>query len=73
MTQSTMINLREIILSSKNERVALRSSFQDEVEKRMENDISSFIKRHKIEALVKKSALRGMHTITIPIRRPFKV
>ena len=59
MTQSTMINLREIILSSKNERVALRSSFQDEVEKRMENEISNFIKRHKIEAFVKKSALRG--------------
>ena len=73
MNLSTKINLREIILASKNERVALRSSFQDEVEKRMENDISSFIKRHKIEALVKKSALRGMHTITIPIRRPFKV
>lgn len=72
MNQSTMINLKELILASKNERVALRSSFQNEVEKRMENDISNFIKRHKIEALVKKSALRGEHTITIPIRRPFK-
>lgn len=72
MNQSTMINLKELVLASKNERVALRSSFQNEVEKRMENDISNFIKRHKIEALVKKSALRGEHTITIPIRRPFK-
>lgn len=72
MNQSTMINLKELVLASKNERVALRSSFQNEVEKRMENDISHFIKRHKIEALVKKSALRGEHTITIPIRRPFK-
>lgn len=72
MNQSTMINLKELVLESKNERVALRSSFQNEVEKRMENDISNFIKRHKIEALVKKSALRGEHTITIPIRRPFK-
>lgn len=72
MNQSTMINLKELVLASKNERVALRSSFQNELEKRMENDISNFIKRHKIEALVKKSALRGEHTITIPIRRPFK-
>ena len=72
MNQSTMINLKELVLESKKERVALRSSFQDEVEKRMQKDISNFIKRHKIAALVKKSALRGGHTITIPIRRPFK-
>ena len=72
MNLSTMINLRELVLESKKERLALRTSFQDEVEKRMENDISTFIKRHKIETLVKKSALRGGHTITIPIRRPFK-
>jgi hypothetical protein len=72
MNLSTMINLREIVLESKKERATLRTSFQDEVEKRMENEISNFIKRHKIEALVKKSALRGGHTITVPIRKPFK-
>lgn len=72
MSLSTMINLRELVLESKKERLALRTSFQDEVEKRMENEISNFINRHKIEALVKKSALRGGHTITIPIRKPFR-
>lgn len=72
MSQVINIDLKELVLASKMERVALRSSFQEEVEKRMGNDISRFIKSHKIETLVKKSALRGEHTITIPIRRPFK-
>ena len=72
MNQSTMINLRELVLASKKDRDEMRSSFQNEVEKRMDNDVSKFIKNHKIESLVKKSALRGEHTITIPVRRSFK-
>ena len=72
MNQSTMINLRELVLASKKDRDEMRSSFQNEVEKRMDHDVSKFIKNHKIESLVKKSALRGEHTITIPVRRSFK-
>jgi hypothetical protein len=66
-----MLNLREVVTTGTKERNEMRMTFRENVEKQMDGMINKFIHRHKIESLVKKAALRGEQSITIPLRRPF--
>jgi hypothetical protein len=66
-----ILNLREVVTTGTKERNEMRTTFRENVKKQMDDKISNFIHRLKIEPLVKKAALRGQQSITIKLPRLF--
>jgi len=67
-----MLDLKSVVIASREKRSALRESYAADVQKKLEGKIASFIQRHKIESLVQTAALQGKNSVTIPVRSSFK-